>query len=146
MKVIALLGAAAALCAFSVRAQPNECVAGLIPNVTISAGSQRLDMAVLKVIDEKTFREFQRDSSGSAKFPIKGIPIEASGNYQEWDKKRREYLEVNKFDLSYDEAFLLMRREIPEVAYAAYKECLVRGSNTPGIHIIVDDYNDKKLL
>jgi len=144
MKLSQLLAAIAiiALPAIS-RAEPNECVAGLIPNVTISASSQHLNMAVLKIIDEETYRELRKGGSGSAKFPIKGVPIEASGNYQEWDTKRRTYLEVNKFDLSYDEAFLLFRREIPEVAYAAYKECLVRGSNAPGVHIIVDDYNDK---
>lgn len=127
-----------------VYAEPNECVAGLLPNVTISTSSQQLDMAVLKVIDEKTFQEFKRGGSASAKFPIKGVPIEASGNYQEWDAKRREYLQVNRFDLSYDEAFLLVRREIPEVAYSVYKECLARGSNAPGIHIIIDDYSDKE--
>lgn len=144
MKMIFLLGTAAALLALSAHAEPNECVAGLLPNVTISTSSQQLDMAILKVIDEKTFRDFQRGGSGAAKFPIKAVPIEANGNYQEWDRKRREYLEVNRFNLSYDEAFLLVRREIPEVAYAAYKDCLVRGSNAPGIHIFIDDYTDKE--
>lgn len=148
MKAIALLGAAAALCVFSVRAEPNECVAGLLPNVTISTSSQRLNMAVLKVIDEKTYRDLQRGGSGGLSIPLKAlpVPIEANASYQEWDTKRREYFELNKFDLSYDESFLLVRREIPEVAYAAYKECLVRTSSAFGVHIIIDDYNDKEVF
>lgn len=129
---------------FSAYAEPNSCVAGLIPNVTMSMSSRQLDMAVLKLVDENAFNELQKGGSGALKIPIKGVPVEAGGSYQEWDRRRRQYLEVNKFDLSYDESFLLVRRVVPEIAYSAYKECLMSASNVPGVHIIVDDYTDKE--
>jgi hypothetical protein len=106
----------------SVSAQLNDpcgCNAGLVPEVMSSSSNSQVQLAYLKLIDQKQFDESKK--SGGISGNYLGI-ISASADYSEFDKKRSELFSKTNFRLSASESQSLMFSTVKTDAWGACKK------------------------
>jgi hypothetical protein len=126
--------ARAGLCAFflliSARASlANDCDAVLAYNTLRDNSKSNIALATLDLVTDNNFQEFKKNFQGGVKFPIDGIPIEATTSYSEFDQARREYKKEHKFDYSFSEVKDLSAIYLAPGAVDAWVTCIEQGQS-----------------
>ena len=119
---VALLGS---IIAFSfidaASAQVEKCEAALIVDNTTKFDLLEMQLTMLQSVEQKTYDEMKR--GGSVTLPIPDFPVTAG--WDEFQKKRTEYLKRFSFNYNRDEAHAYYSTRMPDNSVTNYMNCLL---------------------
>jgi hypothetical protein len=114
----------------------SECAVALTPQVNITTLDERTKYAWLNIISEKTYDSAKTAIKGSG--DVKLLDLIKVGNaeasYEQFNEKRREYLQVNKGEYDHALALSIFTQSLPTEAYTSWTQCVDNVTRTPGIH------------
>ena len=109
-------------------AQPKSddcgCGAALAKDTRFVISRDKQAYAFLSLIDEKLFEEFKADSSATIGIPIAKGLLDASGDFNVFNQKRKEYFEKVGYTANRDQEYIELQTVTSEVAYPFWSKCV----------------------
>jgi len=93
----------------------------------------RLSLASLSQITENTYEESKHDVGLAGRYKFLAFSL----NYEDFDKKRREYFNLNKLNIDYYRGISLSTRTLDAGGYTVIKDCIDQVARTQyGFHYV----------
>lgn len=99
-----------------------DCDSALVPNVEQTRADYSLAVASLQFIDEKEFEERKKGAKGG--MSVYDDLFRASADYQEFQKRVREYLSIYAFAKQETSARAYLKTYLSDAALAAWSKCM----------------------
>lgn len=134
--IIVALGLAAQAHAGSMKDDIAACAVALAPEVTIIHASSSLKKSWLRLITEKTYESAKQQIQSSGDVDLLGL-IGANGsfNYDQFNEKRRDYLNLDTGQIQDDRAVSIFRQTLPPQAGEHFVQCVsIAATGGSGLH------------
>lgn len=113
---------------------PCGCNVALRKDVYRAARTQTQQEAYLHSIDEKTWSAWKSKGAFGVSIPIVDVPVNLSGTFEDFDKRRTEYFEKHASASSATDAWEVITTATRDIAYDAWSQCKAdcTRSHSPG--------------
>lgn len=113
----------------------STCDITLRQDIDIGSLNKIQRLAVLSQASKSDFDNKKQKVTAGASFIYNGIPIDANGDWDQFEKKKNEETSHYKLDINNEEAWTWTKYTTNSQAYPAYQTCIYGILNQPGVSV-----------
>jgi len=124
------------------------CNAVLILNTVVTSNQRDVRLAVLKVIDIKTFEKLKRASSDGLSLSIPGYgDLKGNEDFKSLSEYRNSVFQQESYNLSEQDSLTTIKQFVPDKAIAEWSRCkeICIPATRNGLHAI-EEYSDEQIV